>query len=83
MVVYEINRQADALTQLIDEFESENTNIIYTAIQEWSRKGYKNSNIKLFKKMDKISLNAMLKLYCDWAMVKYEYDRQVEAKNSF
>jgi len=25
----------------------------------------------------------LLKLHCDWSMVKYEYDKQVKAKNSF
>lgn len=39
MVVYEINKQADALLKLIEEFKSENTNIAFGAIQEWSREG--------------------------------------------
>ena len=25
----------------------------------------------------------LLKLHCDWQMVKYEYDLQVKAKNAF
>jgi len=83
MVVYEINKQADALFQLIEEFKSENTNIAFGAIQKWSREGYPSSNTKLFKKMDTFGLKELLKLHCDWSMVKYEYDKQVEAKNSF
>lgn len=83
MVVYEINKQADALFQLIDEFKSENTNVAFGAIQKWSREGYLNSNISLFKKMDTFGLKELLKLHCDWSMVKYEYDKQVEAKKSF
>ena len=50
MVVYEINKQADALIELIDEFESDNTNIEFKAIQEWSIDGYKSSNITKFTK---------------------------------
>ena len=45
MVVYEINKQADALVKLVDEFKSDNTNVAFKAIQEWSRDGYKSKNI--------------------------------------
>lgn len=83
MVVYYINNQADALMSLIEEFKSENTNIVYKAIQNWSHSGYKNSNIDRFKKLDTFGLKQLLTLHCDWEMVKYEYDNQVKAKNSF
>jgi len=83
MVVYEINNQADALVQLVNNFESDNTQIVFNAIQEWSRDGYKNYNIEEFKKFETFSVENLLKLHCDWSMVKYEYDNQVKAKNSF
>jgi len=83
MVVYEINKQADALVGLIDEFKSDNTNIAFKAIQKWSIDGYESSNITKFKEMDTFRLKQLIKLYCNWSMVKYEYDKQVEAKNSF
>lgn len=83
MVVYEINKQADAIVKLVDSFESDNTNIAFKAIQEWSREGYLNHNIKIFKEMTTFSLKDLLKMHCDWSMVKYEYDKQVKAKNSF
>jgi len=83
MVVYEINKQSNALVKLIDEFKSDNTNIAFKAIQEWSRDGYKSKNITLFKEMTTFGLKDLLKMYCDWSMVKYEYDKQVKAKNSF
>jgi len=83
MVVYEINTQADALVELINEFKSEHTQIVFKAIQDWSIKGYKESNINLFKELKTFSLKELLKLHCDWRMVKYEYDNQVKAKNSF
>jgi hypothetical protein len=83
MIVYEINKQADALVKLIDEFKSDNTNIAFKAIKEWSRNGYKSKNITLFKEITTFGLKDLLKMHCDWSMVKYEYDKQVKAKNSF
>jgi hypothetical protein len=83
MVVYEINKQSDALVSLIDKFESDNTNIAFQAIQEWSIDGYKSSNIEKFRNMDTFDLKSLIKFHCDWSMVKYEYDKQVKAKNSF
>ncbi|WP_345029294.1 hypothetical protein [Ravibacter arvi] len=83
MVVYEINRQAESIVELVDSFDSDNTNIVYNAIQEWSRSGYLSKNIKIFSEMTDFSVKYLIKMHCDWSMVKYEYDRQVEAKNSF
>lgn len=83
MVVYEINKQSDALVQLVNNFESDNTQIVFNAIQEWSRDGYKNFNVEEFNKFETFSIKNLLKLHCDWSMVKYEYDKQVKAKNSF
>ena len=83
MVVYRINNQADALSELIEEFKSDNTNIAFKAIQKWSFEGYKNSNILKFKEINQFSLKHLVSLHCDWEMVKYEYDNQVKAKNSF
>ena len=83
MVVYEINKQADALIKLIDEFESNYTNIAFKAIQKWGIDGYNSNNIAIFKEMTTFGLKDLLKMHCDWSMVKYEYDKQVKAKNSF
>ena len=83
LVVYMINNQADALINLIDEFKSDNTNIAFKAIQKWSIDGYESSNIEKFKKINTFGLKQLIPLHCDWEMVKYEYDNQVEAKNSF
>ena len=83
MVVYMINNQATALFDLIDNFKSENTNIVFKAIQKWSIDGYRASNIAAFKKIKIFGLKELIPLHCDWEMVKYEYDNQVKAKNSF
>ena len=83
MVVYEINLQCDALVELVNDFESENTNIAYKAIQEWSQDGYETRNSQEFQKLKVFGVEQLLKLHCDWQMVKYEYDLQVKAKNAF
>ncbi|MDX1828758.1 MAG: hypothetical protein R3342_04345 [Lutibacter sp.] len=83
MVVYEINKQADALIELIGAFKSENTNIAYKAIQEWSFDGYQSFNINIFKEMKSFGLKDLVKMQCDWTMVKYEYLKQAKAKNAF
>ncbi len=83
MIVYMINNQSDALFELIKEFKSENTNIAFRAIQKWSFEGYENFNIEKFKNLEIFGLEQLMSLHCDWEMVKYEYDNQVKAKNSF
>jgi len=82
MVAFMINNQADALVSLIKTFESDNTQIVFEAIIEWSFEGYENSNIKLFKEFDTFSLENLVKLHCNWEMVTYAYENQVKAKNS-
>ncbi|MFA7222795.1 MAG: hypothetical protein WC148_04680 [Bacilli bacterium] len=83
MVVYMINNQADDLIKLIAGFKSDNTNIVFKAIQKWSIDGYKYSNVEKFKNITTFELKQLIPLHCDWEMVKYEYDNQVKAKNSF
>lgn len=83
MVVYEINQQCDALVELVNAFKSENTNIAYKAILEWSQDGYETRNSQEFQKIKVFGVEQLLKLHCDWQMVKYEYDNQVKAKNAF
>lgn len=83
MVVYMINNQVDALINTVKAFESDNTQIVFEAIQKWSFDGYKSSNIEAFKKLENFSIESLVKLHCDWEMVKYTYDNQVQAKNSF
>ncbi len=84
MVVYEINRQASSFTQILQSLKSENLEIFYNSIKEWSREGYKDFNIKkMTTEFKTIDFKNCIQLKVDWSMVKYEYDRQVKAKNSF
>ncbi len=83
MVVYEINKQCDAIFELIEEFKSENTNILFRASIKWSYEGKLNLNTKRWEGITKCDLPNLLQLECDWTMVLYEYKKQVKAKNSF
>lgn len=83
MVVYEINKQSDALTDIVEEFESKNTNILYKAVIKWSHDGKSEGNIKKWNAITKCDLASLLKFECDWTMVLYEYQKQVKAKSEF
>ena len=83
MVIYEINKQSEALANIIKTFKGSNTNTVFRAIQEWSIDGYKEKNVKIFKSMNTFDYQSLLKMHCDWSMVKYEYDKQIKAKKSF
>ena len=83
MVVYEINKQSDALTNLIEKFKSKNTTILYNAIIKWSQPNKAEANHKIWKELNSIDLATMLKFNVDWSMVQYEYEKQDKAANSF
>lgn len=83
MIVYEINKQSEALFSLIGSFESQHTEIVLNAIREWSHPGYESHNLELFRQMEVFDLENLMEFHCNWPMVKYIYDRQVKAKESF
>jgi hypothetical protein len=85
MVLFEINRQSDSFIELINKLKSENLSIFKNAILEWSREGYKEENLrKMREEGNSIFITSkLIKLKTDWSMVKFEYDRQVKAKESF
>ena len=82
MVIFEINQQCDALITLIDEFNSENTTILYNASMRWSHKGKDIQNNKKWMNITKCNLANLLQLECDWSMALYEYKKQVKAKKA-
>lgn len=84
MVVYEINRQSDSYFEMMNKLKSEHSTIFFNALNEWAREGYKEDNLRKIREEFKASsINNFIKLKVDWSMVKYEYDRQVKAKESF
>lgn len=83
MIVYTINQQADALFDIVNTFKTENTQILYDAAIEWSHDGYKSSNITKFNDLKTVNVESMIKLHCDWRMVKYTYEKQVTSKAAY
>jgi hypothetical protein len=85
MVLFEINRQSDSFIELINKLKSEHLSIFKNAILEWSREGYKEENLRKIREEGNsiFIISKLIKLKTDWSMVKFEYDRQVKAKESF
>ncbi|MDP2386996.1 MAG: hypothetical protein Q8M29_11530 [Bacteroidota bacterium] len=83
MVVYEINKQTDALFNVVDNFQTKYSSILYKSLIKWSFDERAEYNKKVWDAIKTIDVPALLKCEADWSMVKYEYDKQVKALNSF
>lgn len=83
MVIYMINKQSDALVELVETFRSDNTKIFFNAMFKWTIDGWEENNKKQAEELKDMSLANMMKFNCDWSMVLYEYKKQVKAKNAF
>lgn len=81
MIIYEIDNQSNALIELISIFKSENTRIVLNAIKKWSFEEYKERNILIINQLKTFSIEGLMSLHCDWVMVLYEYNLQVQAKS--
>jgi len=83
MVVYEINKQSDALVWLTKNFKKKYASEFVGAVINWETDGVVCDNIKVLTENPTISKKTLLMLYCDWTMVKYEYKKQVEAAEAY
>jgi len=93
MIVYTINSQADALYFFLTE--KVDTGERVEAIEEWNDDSAKFQRAldALIKEADAASkegrklnmdiYNDLFRLRADWTMVKYTYDNQMKAKNSY
>lgn len=79
MVLYEINKQCKACYDFFELTAQDNAdiNIAYEAINKWAYDGYEIENSKL------IEQERTSELHVDWAMVLYEYEKQMKAKGAF
>lgn len=91
MIVFEINGQCESLLDLLFSFIKDDkvvldSEILINSIIEWSIEGYEKYNLNKIEEYEKkyqlyfLDITKLLKLHCDWKMVKYEYDNQVIAK---
>lgn len=79
MVVYEIEKQFQAIMDLIEKFEPDATFYLAHAIKEWPISGFEELNLKAFNDLEVISIDGLLTLHCDWSMVKHTYDQQLDS----
>jgi hypothetical protein len=79
MVLYEINKQSESYITIFKNLEKDQIEILLKCIIKWSHKGYKSFNIDLMNNGAKSPLD----FHCDWPMVLYELEKQVNAKNSY
>ena len=79
MVLYEINKQADAFRELrvLHLHAPSNWRILNYALEEWGTDKSHNRTV--------MSKDGWKMEHCraDWSMVKYEYEKQVKAKRSY
>ncbi len=83
MVVYEISKQADAMTELVNTFESKNTREVVSAIRKWTISGFSDRNEVELEQLKTMDRKSLIQLHCNWNMVVYEYKKQVKAKNLY
>tara|TARA_B110000444_G_C18850380_1_gene605109 strand:+ start:7373 stop:7732 length:360 start_codon:yes stop_codon:yes gene_type:complete len=77
MVVYEINIQSQAFSDLTRKYESKYLQILNAAIKKWGTDKRHNNDVM------KIDNWSMSKIHADWQMVLYEYNNQTLAANSY
>lgn len=84
MIIYEINRQADALDDFADDYRVEHTAIAFEAMKKYGYDGYQAENAAIMNQLRVfgviIGVDKLIKLHCNWPTVNEEYDRQVRAK---
>ena len=83
MLTVEINDQSESLFTIIEKYKYENREDLFNAIIDRSYEGYERKNKEIIKKLKQVSLPNLLKLHCNWPDVLYEYNKQVEAKDSY
>lgn len=82
MVYNEINKQSDALAELLVKFKPANSNILYKSIINCSIKEKSLSNELKWNSIKTIGFGELLALECDWTIVQKEYDKKLKEKNS-
>lgn len=80
MIYNEINKQSDALADLLVNFKPANSNILYKSVIKCSTKDKSITNEKKWSTIKIIGFEELLALDCDWTIVQKEYEKQVKEK---
>lgn len=84
MIVYEINKQSDALMYMARAKVNNHSEIFVKAIHEWSWDGEAMNNYDIISATKSGSWSKLfIKLKVNWSMVKYEYKKQLEASSAY
>ena len=82
MVLYEINTQSDSCIDVLSLVFSDTGDygIFLDALEYWSFPGKADYNLSLLQSDDP---SAIFKLECDWQMVEYQYNKQMESASKY
>jgi len=86
MVLYTINKQCDSCLDVLEAAldETGNFSIFMEAVEYWSKEGTALSNLTIIKEwLDEADFYSIFTMQCDWCMVEYEYNKQVESAGSY
>lgn len=85
MVLYEINTQCKSLFNVIQSIVTPASLIIFKeAFKYWSYPGMVKYNIEIYNKwIDEGNLFDLFTMKCDWTMVEYEFNLQMESAAAY
>lgn len=75
MFTNELNDQSASLFRIVEIYNFDNKEDLYHAIVEWSYDEFEQKNTEIFKWQDKVNVENLLKLHCDWEEVLYELNK--------
>jgi len=86
MVLYEINKQCDSVLNVLGLAiaETGDLSVFMGAVEDWSASGTVLSNLeKLNSWLNGEDFYIIFTMRCDWAMVEYEYNKQMESAGAY
>jgi len=86
MVLYTINNQCTSCMNVLEAAldKTGDLSIFVEAVKYWSKEGTALSNLTIIKEwLDEADFYSIFTMQCDWCMVEYEYNKQVESAGSY
>ena len=86
MVLYEINKQCESCLNVLESALNDDGefSIFMDAIEEWSVLGAALANMIIINGwLEGVDFYTIFTMQCDWSMVEYEYNKQMETVGSY